>query len=215
VETNLRVIILTWEFPPRIIGQLAHYVNKLAVELVKNKVDVHVVTYHDSWVGFSQGQDGVKAYRVTNPVKNQINIISWVLTLSQEFERAIADIYYSYGHEVDLIDAHEWHCIPAAVSVKKALNIPFVFSIDSIENHRSHGAMAPLNLSIRSIESLGVAEAQRILVKSDWMKQEIIKAYGASENKIDVVSSESPNWIEQILESYRKVSPNPIFYWIN
>jgi glycosyltransferase involved in cell wall biosynthesis len=186
-----------------VVGQLAHYVNKLAVELVKRQIDVYVVTYHDSWVGIHQGFDGVKAYRVKNPVRDHVNVISWILTLTEEFERAIADIYYSVKHEVDLIDAHEWHSIPAAVALKRAFDIPFVYSIDSIENHRSHGANAPLNLSIKSIESIGIKEAQRVIVKSDWMKSEIIKAYTPPEEKIDVVNPQSESWIEQILQSYK------------
>ena len=39
----MRVIMLTWEFPPRVVGQLAYYVNALAAELVKKNVDVFVV----------------------------------------------------------------------------------------------------------------------------------------------------------------------------
>jgi 1,4-alpha-glucan branching enzyme len=187
-----------------VVGQLAQYVNKLAVELVKRKIDVYVVTYHNSWVGFHQGLDGINAYRVTNPVKDHANIISWVLTLTEEFERTVADIYYSVKREVDLIDAHEWHSIQAAAALKRAFGIPFVYSIDSIENHRSHGANAPLNLSIKSIESMGIIEAQRVIVKSDWMKGEIIKAYAAPEEKIDVVDPQSEKWIEQILQSYRR-----------
>jgi len=169
----LRVIIFTWEFPPRVVGQLSHYVNKLAIDLVKKSVDTYVITYHDSWIGYHQGADGVKVYRVSNPVKSQINILTWALNLNQEVERVAADIYYLAKREVDLIDVCDWHSIPAAVSLKRGLGIPFVFSIDSLEDHRSHGSSAPLSLSIKGLELLGVDEAERVLVKSEWMKEEV------------------------------------------
>jgi len=198
------VILFTWEFPPRIVGQLAHYVNRLAVELIKKNVDVYVVTYHDSWVGVHQGADGVKAYRISDKVKPQINILTWMLSLNQEAERAAADIYYSVKHEVNLIDVYDWHFIPAAVTLKKALGVPLVFSVDSIEPHRSRGSGAPLSLSIKSIESLGVSEAMRIIVKSEWMKQELKRYYNAQENTIDIVSPGSATWTDEVLAIYEK-----------
>ncbi len=200
----MRVIIFTWEFPPRIVGQLSLYVNRLAVELVRRKVDVRVVTYHDSWKGYDEGADGVKAYRISDPFRPQINVLTWVLSLNQEVERVAADIYYSVNREVNLIDVHDWHFVPAAVSLKRALRLPFVFSIDSLENHRSHDSNAPLSLSIKSMESLGVNEAERIVVKSDWMKQEVERNFKSPLEKVDVVSPNSADWIEGILGVYEK-----------
>ena len=200
----MRVIIFTWEFPPRITGQLAYYVNRLAAELVKKNVDVNVVTYNDSWTGFHQGADGIKAYRISNKVQPHINVLTWMLSLNQEAERVAADIYYSMKHEVDLIDVHDWHFVPAAVTLKKALRIPFVFSIDSIEPHRSRNSGAPLSSSIRSMESLGMSEASRILVKSEWMKQELKLHYNTSDNMIDVVSPDAESWIHEVLAVYQK-----------
>jgi glycosyltransferase involved in cell wall biosynthesis len=198
------VIIFTWEFPPRIVGQLSVYVNRLAIELVRRKVDVYVVTYHDSWKGYHEGADGIKAYRISDPFKPQINVLTWVLSLNQEVERVAADIYYSVNREVNVIDVHDWHFVPAAVSLRRALRIPFVFSIDSLEDHRSHGSNAPLSLAIKSMESLGVTEAQRIVVKSDWMKQEVGRNSKSPVENVDVVSPDSPSWIEGIIGAYEK-----------
>ncbi len=198
-----------WEFPPRVAGQLAYYVNRLARELVKKKVDVNVVTYNNSWTGFHQGQDGIKAYRISDRVQPQINVLTWLLSLNQEAERVIADIYYSSKHDVDIIDVHDWHFIPAAVTLKMALKIPFVFSIDSIEPHRSGNIGSPLSSSIKSIESLGISEAIRVSCKSEWMKLELQRFYNTSEDLIDVVSPDSESWIDNVLASYQKLLEVP------
>jgi len=200
----LRIIIFVWEFPPRVVGELSHYVNRLAVELVKKKIDTHVVTYHDSWTGYHEGADGVKAYRISNPVKAQVNVITWALTLNVEVERTAASIYYQTNREVDLMDVHDWHFIPAVVNLKKAFYLPFVFSVDSLEDHRSHGSSAPLNLSIKSIEWLGAYEAERVVVKSDWMRQEVSRIYKVPDEKISVITPHVSSWIDEIIESYRK-----------
>ena len=198
------MILFSWEFPPRVVGQLSDYVNKLAVELVKKSLDVHVVTYSNSLLGFHQGADGVKAHRITEPVKPQINILTWVLNLNQEVEKASADIYYSAQRKVDIIDVQDWHFVPAAVTVKKALGIPFVYSIDSIENHRSQGSIGSLSLAIKSLESLGADEANGVVVKSDWMKQEVVRSLKVSSDKIETLSPDSASWIDDVLKIYGK-----------
>jgi 1,4-alpha-glucan branching enzyme len=198
------VILLSWEFPPRVVGQLAYYVNHLGVELVKKSVEVFVVTYNNSWVGYHQGADGIKAYRISDRVRPQINVLTWILSLNQEVERAASDVYYSAAHAVNLIDVHDWHFVPAAVTLKKAFGVPFVFSVDSIEYHRSGNMGGPLNVSISNIESLGLNEAAKVIVKSEWMKQELKRYHNTQEEKVHVVLPHSEEWVSKILEVYKR-----------
>ena len=198
----MRIMIFTWEFPPRIIGELSHYVNRLAVELVRKEVDTHVVTYHDSWTGYHEGFDGIKAHRISNPIKTQINIVTWALTLNEEVQRVASNIYYLFKGEIDLVDVYDWHFIPAATNLKKAFNLPFVLSVNSLEDHRSHGSHAPLSLSIKSIEWLGAYEAERVVVKSEWMKEEVRRIYKVPIEKLSVVSPYTSNWVNDILKTY-------------
>jgi glycogen(starch) synthase len=203
----MRLIIFSWEYPPRIVGELANYVKELATQLVKNNEIAWVVTYHDFLTGEYEEPEGVKTFRVTNPVHTHIGVLTWVLTLNQEVERVAANIYYASNKQVDLIDVHDWHFIPAAVTLKNALAIPFVYSVESLEEHRSHGANSPFNMSIKSIEWLGTYEAEKLLVKSEWMRDEIIRIYKAPTAKIKVVPPKSANWIKEILETYRNSRP--------
>jgi glycosyltransferase involved in cell wall biosynthesis len=201
----MRVIILSWEYPPRIVGQLANYVKRLAAELVKNKVEVYVITYHDFLTGGHNDTNGVKTIRVTNPVHTHIGVLTWVLTLNQEVERAAANVYYDVGRQVELMDVHDWHFIPAAVTLKKAMNIPFTYSVESLEEHRSHGAETPFTMAIKSIEWLGTYEAKMLVVKSDWMRNEVVRLYKVPPEKIKIIPPDSEGWIESILGTYNDV----------
>ena len=116
----MRVIIFSWEFPPRVVGQLADYVRELAVKLAEKGIETHVVTYHDYLTGQSEDTYGVKTVRVANPVRIHIGVLTWVLTLNQEVERVAANVYYDASKQVDLIDAYDWHFIPAAVKIGRA-----------------------------------------------------------------------------------------------
>ena len=202
----MQVIIFSWEYPPRIVGQLADYVERLAVQLLKNGEKTWVITYHDFLTGEYEGLEGVKTFRVTNPVHTHIGVLTWVLTLNQEVERVAANIYYSTKGQVDLIDMHDWHFIPAAVTLKKALNLPFVYSEESLEEHRSHGANSPFNMSIKSIEWLGMYEAGRLVAKSEWMRDEISRLYRVPADKIEVIVPKSKTWIKEVLETYKKAA---------
>ena len=206
----MRIIIFSWEFPPRIVGELANYVKRLAAQLVKSNVETHVVTYHNYLTGLYEEPEGIKTYRVTNPVRTHIGVLTWVLTLNQEVERTAANIYYNAKKEMDLLDAHDWHFIPAAVTLKKALNLPVIYSIESLEEHRSHGANSPFNMAIKSIEWLGMYEAEKIVVKSEWMRDEIIRLYKVPIEKIKVIPPRSSAWLKDLLGTYKSVSGGAI-----
>jgi len=202
----MQIIIFSWEYPPRIVGQLADYVEKLAGQLAKNNEKTWVVTYHDYLTGEYDGPEGVKTFRVTNPVHTHIGVLTWVLTLNQEVERVAANIYYDAKKQIDIVDAHDWHFVPASVTLKKALNIPFTYSIESLEEHRSHGANSPFNMSIKSIEWLGMYEAGKLLVKSEWMRDEVVRIYKVPKDKIEVIPPKSASWLKDILETYKTVA---------
>jgi hypothetical protein len=201
----MRVIIFTWEYPPRIVGQLAEYTSALATQLVKNKTDTYVVTYHPYSTGVTEEPNGAKTTRIANPVRTHIGVLTWVLTLNEEVERVAANIYYQ-NKKVDLIDVYDWHFIPAAVTLKSALGIPFVYSVDSLEDHRSHDADAPFNMAVKSIEWLGFYEATKITAKSEWMRDEIIRIYKVPKERIGIVSPNTSEWINDVLRTYTEIA---------
>ena len=200
----MRLIIFSWEYPPRVVGKLSEYVKALSTQLAANDVEVNVVTY-DSTTGSAQEPTGVQTVRVSNPVRTHIGVLTWVLTLNQEVERAAANIYYKANKQIDLIDVYDWHFIPAAVTLKNGLGIPFVYSVESLEDHRSQAVNTPYNLAIKSIEWLGFYESEKISVKSEWMRDEVIRIYKVPKEKIVVISPTSNSWIKEILKLYNNV----------
>ena len=201
----MRIIIFSWEYPPRVVGKLSEYVKALSTQLAANNVEVNVVTYDDSITGSSKEPTGVQTVRVSNPVRTHIGVLTWVLTLNQEVERAAANIYYQADKQIDLMDVYDWHFIPAAVTLKNGLGIPFVYSVESLEDHRSQ-VNTPYNMAIKSVEWLGFYEAEKISVKSEWMRDEVIRIYKVPKEKIVVVSANSSSGITEILKLYRSVA---------
>jgi hypothetical protein len=142
---------------------------------------------------------------VSNPVRTHIGVLTWALTLNQEVERAAANIYYQDNKQIDLVDVFDWHFIPAAVTLKSGLEIPFVYSVESLEDHRSQALNTSNTLAIKSIEWLGFFEAEKISVKSEWMRDEVIRIYKVPKEKIVVISTDSDSWITDVLKLYKSV----------
>ena len=201
----MRVIIFSWEYPPRVVGKLSEQVKALATQLASHNVDVNIVTYDDTLTGLTQESIGVKTVRVSNPVRTHIGVLTWVLTLNQEVERAAANVYYASNKQIDLVDVYDWHFAPAAVTLKNGLGIPFVYSVESLEDHRSTGENTSYTMAIRSIEWLGFYEAQKISVKSDWMRDEIIRIYKVPKGKIVVIPTEPDAQLTETLKLYNSV----------
>ncbi len=202
----MRAVLFSWEYPPRIVGKLAEYVSALATQLVKNKVETHIVTYHDSVTGVADESNGAKVTRVNNPVHTHVSLLTWDLTLNQEVERAAANIYYQAQKRIDIIDVYDWHFIPAAVTLKSALGIPFVYSVDSLEDHRSPGGNLPFNMAIRGIEWLGFYEAAAVTAKTDYMENEIIRIYQVPKEKIHVIPPNADGWAKSLIKVYTAAS---------
>ena len=183
----MRVAILTWEYPPRVVGDMALYVQYLSRELVEHGFETHVVTYNEDLKGVQEEPSGVIVHRVGNPVKTHLNILTWVLTLSQEFERVTADIHHAVG-PIDLIDCQEWITVPATCSLSKALGIPSVVTIHSLEEQRSVNPNNPVSLTIRHFERLGTHSSSRIIVTSEKMKKEVQRLHNVPETSVEIVS---------------------------
>ena len=60
----MKILMLTWEYPPRIVGGISRVVHDLSHRLIKDGYDVTVVTYKDGYVSEFENDGGVKVYRV-------------------------------------------------------------------------------------------------------------------------------------------------------
>jgi glycogen(starch) synthase len=77
----MRVIMLTWEYPPKIVGGIARHVYDLAHALVAQGVEVHVITCEHPGAVAEEIEDGIHLYRVT-PAGPGNDFIHWVQLLN-------------------------------------------------------------------------------------------------------------------------------------
>ena len=187
------------------MGEISRRVESIVSTLASYEIDVSVVTFHDTLRGLEK-KGGAEIHRVGNPIEPHLNILTWNLTLATEFERIVSDIYYSTRGGIDLIDAHEWLSVISATKIKKALGTPFTYTLYSLEEQRSKYTASPLNMSIRNFEHLGLTEASKIIVGSEWMKSEVETLHHIPSGRITLILPESPTWVPQLVKVYQEAS---------
>ena len=60
----MRVLLISWEYPPVIEGGLSRHVRKLSEQLVRDGVEVHVLTRGGGRLPAEADQHGVIVHRV-------------------------------------------------------------------------------------------------------------------------------------------------------
>ena len=87
-------------------------------------------------------------------------------------------------YEHDIIHAHDWLTILAAIEAKKYSQKPVVFHVHATEYDRSGKNM---NQLIYNIEKLGIQKADKVIAVSHYTKKLLIEKYQADPDKIEVV----------------------------
>jgi len=200
--TFLHIILLTREFPPRILGGLSHEMEKLAVDLAKLGCNLDVVTYHDSSAGTETRSEGFRVHRVANAVQTHLNIVTWALALNTEFQRVAADIAVRSADDEKLVHASEWLCVPAAIQLKKTIGVPFVLSLHSIESERSGGSVGPLTGAIAYLEKEGCLESSKILLTKKSTAEILVKLYAIPNEKVTIID---PKKEHDVLNEYESL----------
>ena len=183
----MKILMLTWEYPPRIVGGIARVVLDLSKRLIKDGHEVTVVTYRDNAdVPEYENDKGVNVYRVDNYMIHPNNFIDWIMQLNFNMLSKATEIINKEGG-FDVIHAHDWLVTYAAKSLKNAYDIPIVATIHATEAGRNSGIHDETQRYINDTEWLLTYEATEVIVNSNYMKNEIQRLFGLPFDKINVI----------------------------
>ena len=183
----MKILMLTWEYPPRIVGGIARVVHDLSHRLIKDGHEVTVVTYRDNAdVPEYENDKGVNVYRVDNYMIHPNNFIDWIMQLNFNMLSKATEIINKEGG-FDVIHAHDWLVTYAAKSLKNAYDIPIVATIHATEAGRNSGIHDETQRYINDTEWLLTYEATEVIVNSNYMKNEIQRLFGLPFDKINVI----------------------------
>lgn len=189
----LSVALLSWEYPPVVVGGLSRHVYELSRHLA---LDGHAVTVYTR--GYHGGaeeeiQAGVRIVRVPEypPPLGVEDLIPWTLAFNIGLiHRATVELI---DEPPDVLHAHDWLVAYAATVLKDLGSLPLVTTIHATEHGRHGGRLpGPTQQFIHRVERWLVAESERVITCSAFMRDEVVLGLGAEEDRLDLV----PNQID-------------------
>lgn len=181
----MRILMLSWEYPPRIIGGISRVVHDLAQKLGEYN-EVHVITCWENGAREFEKDKNVFVHRVNTYELSTMNFIDWVLQLNFAFiEHAVR--YINAAGSFDIIHAHDWVAAFAARVLKHSYAIPLVSTIHATEFGRNHGIHTEIQRYICSVEWWLTYESWKVIVNSDYMKNEVMHVFNLPQDKINVI----------------------------
>ena len=182
----MKILMLTWEYPPRIVGGIARVVNDLSKRLIKDGHEVTVVTYREGNAPYYEDDKGVKVHRIDNYMIHPNNFIDWIMQMNFNMIAKANEIMAKEG-KFDVIHAHDWLVAYAAKTLKNSYDIPIVATIHATESGRNSGIHDETQRYINDTEWMLTYEATEVIVNSNYMKRELQGQFGLPFEKINVV----------------------------
>ena len=183
----MKILMLTWEYPPRVVGGISKVVYDLSHKMVKEGNEVTVVTYKEGDnVKYYENDKGVEVYRVDNYMIRPNNFIDWIMQLNFNMITKANEIINKNG-KFDVIHAHDWLVAYSAKSIKESYNIPLISTIHETESGRNSGIHDETQRYINDSEWMLTYESSEVIVNSNYMKNEVQRLFGLPYDKINVI----------------------------
>ncbi|MGA8364165.1 MAG: glycosyltransferase family 4 protein [Solirubrobacteraceae bacterium] len=193
---SVRVLLLSWEYPPVIEGGLARHVRKLAEALVRRGVEVDVLTRgagEGSAETSMEERGGVCVYRVPEPgwPRDLDRFVAWVERMNDDM--LAAGLALAGERSYELIHGHDWLVAHASSELSDRLAIPYATTIHATEHGRHQGwVQDEPQAHIHSVERAMAQRAARVIVCSYYMRGHVADIFDIDEGRIAVI----PNGID-------------------
>ncbi len=189
---DFSVMMLSWEFPPRVIGGIAPHVHELSQALSALGVEVFVVTCDFPGAKEYETINGVKVYRIDSYKFASPDFATWTSMMNVNLQVKATEILREEGERIHMLHAHDWLVANASVALKHLFRIPLVATIHSTEYGRRNGLHTDYQRMIDSFESWLTREAWRVICCSNYMASHINSILGTPLGNIEVI----PNGID-------------------
>jgi glycogen(starch) synthase len=189
----MRALILSWEYPPRIVGGLGRHVWRLSTTLADRGHEIHVVTRDHPDAPPEEWLDGVHVLRVGEypPIVPFDDLVSWVLQFNIGVLETAAKLLLDI--DVDVVHAHDWLVAYAAAGMKNLFQAPLVSTVHATEYGRHQGFLpGAMNRVIHQVEWWLTYESRRTITCSQYMRDQCRRIFELPSAKIDVI----PNGVD-------------------
>jgi len=189
----MRVLLISWEYPPIIEGGLGRHVRKLSENLVAENVEVHVLTRGGGHLPVEEERHGVVVHRVREPPfpKDVKAFVRWVEAMNSDMLARGLEVCDRVGFEV--VHSHDWLVAGAARRLARRFALPWLTTVHATEYGRHQGWVQRHPQShIHAAERAMVRDADRVITCSRFMQSHVADVFGIPRHRITVI----PNGID-------------------
>jgi len=186
----MRVLVISWEYPPIIEGGLARHVRKLSENVVAEGVEVHVLTRGGGSLATVEDRHGVIVHRLAEPPfpKDVKAFVRWVQTMNEDMREMGEQIADAIAF--DLIHSHDWLVAGAAEKLARRGNLPWLTTVHATEYGRHQGWVQNHPQShIHAAERDMVRRSDHVITCSRYMRSHVAEVFGIGPAKITAMQN--------------------------
>ncbi len=213
----MKILVLSWEYPPLSCGGLARHVEDLSQALSKRGHTIHVISSGNHELPEDTKENGVYIHRSSEVKINGNNFLDEIIHLNFQLVEKAIQVINKYGN-FDLIHGHDWLVFWASRLLKHAYKFPLVYTIHATEYGRNNGIHNNIQRYINDVEWYACYEAWKIIVCSNYMKEEVKRLFQLPDDKINVINNgvKVENFETELQAGFRENYASPdekiIFY---
>jgi glycogen synthase len=193
--------MVSWEYPPVVIGGLGRHVHHLSTALAAAGHDVVVLSRrpsgtdpstHPSSDEISEGVRVIAAAHDPHEFTFAHDMMAWTLAMGHAMTRAGLSLKTrgatKRSWRPDVVHAHDWLVGHPAIALSEFYDVPMVSTIHATEAGRHSGWVSgALSRQVHAIESWLVRESDSLITCSASMRDEITELFGPGLAEITVI----------------------------
>jgi len=205
VGRGVKILMVSWEYPPVVIGGLGRHVHHLSTALAAAGHEVVVLSRrpsgtdpstHPSSDEVAEGVRLIAAAHDPHEFSFGTDMMAWTLAMGHSMIRAGLSVRKQRANRSwrpDVVHAHDWLVAHPAITLAQYYDVPIVSTIHATEAGRHSGWVAgAISRQVHAVESWLVRESDSLISCSVSMADEITELFGPGLAEITVI----PNGIE-------------------
>ncbi|MEV0946183.1 glycosyltransferase family 4 protein [Rhodococcus sp. NPDC049939] len=212
----MKILIVSWEYPPVVVGGLGRHVHQLATELAAAGHEIVVLSRRPSGTDSSTHptvtyiEEGVLVVAVAEDPAHFVfgeDMLAWTLAMGHAMVRAGIALQkpgIGEGWYPDVVHAHDWLVAHASIALAEFYDVPLVSTLHATEAGRHSGWVSGrINRQVHSVEWWLANESDALITCSTSMQDEVTTLYGSHLAPITVIR----NGIDLTAWNFRERAP--------